>query len=100
MSTWCPRTIGKAVEEAGNLYAGREFLIVEDRRITYGELAQRVDRFSGGFRDIGIKPGDKVAVWLPNGIEWGVAVFSLAKIGAVFVPVNSRFTTEEAEYIL
>ena len=100
MSTWRLKTIGNAVEEAGSLYADREFLIIEDSRITYGEMAQQVDWFSGGLLGIGIKPGDKVAVWLPNGIEWVVAVFSLAKIGAVFVPVNNRFKTEEAEYIL
>lgn len=47
-----------------------------------------------------MKPGDHAAVWLPNGIEWVVAVFSLANLGAIFVPVNTRFKAEELEYIL
>ena len=65
-----------------------------------GQLAQRIKQFSRGLLAVGVKPGDKVAVWLPNGIEWVVAVFSLANIGAIFVPVNTRFKTEELEYIL
>ncbi len=48
----------------------------------------------------GIKRGDNVAVWLPNQIEWIVAWFGAAYIGAVQVPINSRYKQEEAGYIL
>jgi fatty-acyl-CoA synthase len=88
------------VEEAARLYSNREFLVVNDQRITYRQFLQRVKQFSRGLLAAGVKPGEKVAVWLPNGIEWVDAVFSLANIGAVFVPVNTRFKTEELEYIL
>lgn len=100
MSTWIPKSIGMAVEEAGQLYPKREFLVVHDQRITYAQFAQRIKQFSRGLLAAGVKEGDKVAVWLPNGIEWVDAVFSLANIGAIFVPVNTRFKTEELEYIL
>lgn len=100
MKTWMPKTIGKALDEAGKRYADREFLVVEDQRFTYGELVKKVEPFAKGLLAAGIKPGDKVALWLPNGIEWVVAMFSLAVIGAIFVPVNNRFKTEELEYIL
>ncbi len=100
MGTWIPISIGFAVEEAARLYSSREFLVVDDRRFTYGQFAHRVKQFSRGLLAAGVKPGDKVAVWLPNGIEWVDAVFSLANIGATFVPVNTRFKAEELEYIL
>lgn len=100
MGSWIPLSIGFAVEEAARLYSNREFLVVAQERVTYVGLAQRVKRFSRGLLAAGIKAGDKVAVWLPNGIEWVDAVFSLANIGAIFVPVNTRFRTEELEYIV
>ncbi|MDI6753562.1 MAG: AMP-binding protein [Thermodesulfobacteriota bacterium] len=100
MNTWIPKSIGMAVEEAGQLYPEWEFLVVHDQRITYQELSRRIKQFSRGLLAVGVKPGEKVAIWLPNGIEWVVAVFSLANIGAIFVPVNTRFKADELEYIL
>ncbi len=100
LGTWVPLSIGFAVEEAAHLYSNREFLVVNDQRITYREFARRIGEFSRGLLSVGVKPGDKVAVWLPNGVEWVVAVFSLANVGAIFVPVNTRFKSEELEYIL
>ncbi|HYB20256.1 MAG TPA: AMP-binding protein, partial [Thermodesulfobacteriota bacterium] len=100
MSSWIPISIGFGVEEASRLYSNQEFLVVEDRRFTYAQLAQRVKQFSRGLLAADVKPGDRVAVWLPNGIEWVDAVFSLANIGAIFVPINTRFKGEELEYIL
>jgi fatty-acyl-CoA synthase len=97
---WIPISIGFAVEEAARLYGDREFLVVDDQRMTYREFSQQVREFSRGLLAAGVKAGDHVAVWLPNGIEWVVAVFSLANLGAVFVPVNTRFKAEELEYIL
>jgi len=100
LGIWVPISIGFAVEEAARLYGGREFLVVDDLRLTYRELYRQVQEFSRGLLAAGVKPGDHAAVWLPNGIEWVVAVFSLANLGAVFVPVNTRFKAEELEYIL
>jgi fatty-acyl-CoA synthase len=100
LSTWIPASIGLAVEEAARLYGDREFLVVGDHRMTYRELSRQVRKFSRGLLAAGVNPGNHVAVWLPNGIEWVVAVFSLANLGAVFVPVNTRFKAEELGYIL
>jgi fatty-acyl-CoA synthase len=97
---WIPISIGFAEGEAARLYGDREFLVVDDQRMTYREFSRQVREFSRGLLAVGVKPGDHAAVWLPNGIEWVVAVFSLANIGAVFIPVNTRFKTEELDYIL
>jgi fatty-acyl-CoA synthase len=100
LNPWTPKSIGSAIDEAARLHPQREFLLVNDERITYLQFAQKVKQFSRGLLAVGVNPGNKVAIWLPNGIEWVVAVFSLANIGAIFVPVNTRFKTEELEYIL
>ena len=100
MNFWKEKTLGEAVRDAARVYGDREFLVVGDTRITYQQMADKIEQFSKGLLSVGVEPGDKVAIWLPNGIEWVVAIFSLANIGAIFVPVNTRFKADELEYIL
>jgi len=50
--------------------------------------------------ELGISKGDKVGLWMPNIPEWVVAYFAIARIGAVVVPMNTRYKTHEVEYIL
>ncbi len=49
---------------------------------------------------LGIARGDHVALWLNNRPEWLFFLFALAKIGAVQVPVNTRFRTNDLSYVL
>src|SRR5882672_6667934 len=49
---------------------------------------------------LGILPGDHVALWMPNRPEWLCTFFALAKIGAVVVPINTRFRTSDLAYVL
>ena len=60
----------------------------------------RVDAVAKGLLSLGIAPGDKVALWMVNRPEWIDAMFAIIKIGAVLVPVNTRFRTEDMAYIL
>jgi fatty-acyl-CoA synthase len=50
--------------------------------------------------DIGVEKGEHVAIWMPNGLEWVYCFFALTKIGACIIPLNTRFKTNEVEYIL
>ena len=56
------------------------------------QLWDRAARVSGGLREAGISPGDRVAIRLPNSIDWVLAFFGGLMAGAVVVPVNTRFT--------
>jgi acyl-CoA synthetase (AMP-forming)/AMP-acid ligase II len=69
-------------------------------RISYAELWDRSARVAGGLRDSGIRPGDRVAIRLPNSIDWVVAFIGGLMAGAVAVPVNTRFTEPEAAYVI
>src|SRR5580692_11008915 len=69
-------------------------------RVTYRELDDRVARAAGGLLALGIRKGDRIAVWLPNSIEWAVAFFAAARVGAVVVPINTGLSVAEAQYIL
>ncbi len=48
----------------------------------------------------GIEPGDRVAVWAPNSLEWIVAALGVTTAGGVLVPVNTRFRGAEAAFVL
>jgi long-chain acyl-CoA synthetase len=68
--------------------------------ITYGELWERSVRVAGGLRGAGVERGDRVAIRLPNGIDWVLAFFGAQLLGAVVVPINTRLTEEEVAYLL
>jgi acetyl-CoA synthetase len=64
-----------------------------DRR-TYGELRADVARFAAGLRAIGVRKGDRVAVFLPMGVECVVAVLALGALGAIYIPIFSGYGAE------
>jgi long-chain acyl-CoA synthetase len=68
--------------------------------LAYGELWERSARVAGGLRDLGVGRGDRVAIRMPNGIDWVLAFFGSQLLGAVVVPVNTRFTDEEVAYVV
>jgi fatty-acyl-CoA synthase len=75
-------------------------IVFKGTRVTYADLAARVDAFARGLIALGLGPGDHVVLWMPNSIEWNVASFAIARIGAVTVTANSRYKALELEYVL
>ena len=66
----------------------------------YGELWERSARVAGGLRSSGVQRGDRVAIRLGNGIDWVLAFFGAQLLGAVVVPINTRFTEDEVAYVV
>ena len=98
---WFPkRTIGSLVDERATRDGAREALVFEGRRWTFAELARDVDAVARGLIDLGIGPGDKVSLWMMNRPEWIYAALAVMRIGAVLVPINTRFRTDDAAYVL
>ena len=85
---------------AARRWGGREALSFRGRRHTFTELAAGVDRVARGLIALGVRPGDKVALWLLNRPEWIEIAFAVMKIGAVLVPINTRLRTEDVAYIV
>jgi hypothetical protein len=71
-----------------------------ERHLTYSELNEEVERFARGLMSTGIGKGDRVIVWMPNSIEWNIVFPALAKIGAITVPVSTRYRSYEMGYII
>ena len=75
--------------------ANKPALVFESRRISYGELNQRVNRLANGLLQMGLLKGDRVAVLLHNGPEFFEVYFACAKSGAIFVPINNLLKQKE-----
>lgn len=74
--------------------------IATGERLTYAALLQAVNRTAHGLRAAGVTHGMRVAVMLPNVPAMPVTWLALARIGAVMVPVNARYTGRELDYAL
>ena len=93
-------TLGSLPERAARRWGSREALTFRDQRRTFADIHARVDAVAKGLLELGIAPGDKVALWMVNRPEWIDAMFAVMKIGAVLVPVNTRFRTDDTAYVL
>jgi long-chain acyl-CoA synthetase len=78
----------------------RPAFVLGDRTLTYAELDEQSDRLAAFLVADGVRPGDRVAVFLPNSLEFALAFSAVLKAGAVHVPVNPMFRGEEVRYEL
>ena len=101
MGDWFPKqTLGSLPERAARRWGAREALYFKGRRWSFAELSRGVDRLARGLLALGVRPGEKVALWMVNRPEFIEAMFAVAKIGAILVPINTRLRTEDTAYIL
>jgi fatty-acyl-CoA synthase len=100
MAPWQAQTLGEVLERNAALHPQQEALVIGDSRMTYGGLAEAVGEFAQGLRALGIGRGDHVAVCMGNTVEWVVFFYAAASLGAVTVPVNTRFKADELAYCL
>jgi fatty-acyl-CoA synthase len=84
--------------ESGN--ADRAALYHGERTLTRGELALAARRAASFLHGLGIRRGDTVAVWLPDGAVWMQLFFAAAQLGALMIPVSTRFRLQEALHVV
>ncbi|MGW7188132.1 AMP-binding protein, partial [Streptomyces sp. NPDC054838] len=82
-------TIAGLVRDAAARYRDREAVADGRVRISYAQLGERVERAAAGCLAAGIEPGDRVAVWAPNSLDWIVSALGAVCAGAVLVPLNT-----------
>jgi len=84
----------------------RQIAVIDDapgrppRHYTYAELAESANRLSNALRVLGVRPGDRVAIVLPQRFETAVAYMAVMHIGAVAMPLSQLFGPEALEYRL
>ncbi len=93
-------TLGAMLDRAASRAPDREAIVCRAERVTYGQWKARADGLGRGLLALGLGPGDHVALWMANSVEWNIANLAVAKIGAVTVPCNTRYKASQLEYVL
>ncbi len=93
-----PQLLDRVAEEFPDQCAFRYTTLNYTR--TYSEFRDDVDTFARALISMGVKKGDKVAIWATNVPAWFITFWASIKVGAVLVTVNSAYKIHEAEYLL
>ncbi|KYQ82850.1 fatty acid--CoA ligase [Acinetobacter sp. NRRL B-65365] len=95
-------TIGEKFDQACVQYAEQEAIVSahQNRRLTYKALQDEVNAFACSLLKLGLKKGDRLAIWSPNCVEWTVTQFAASKTGIILVNLNTAYKSHELEYVL
>lgn len=94
------RTIGRLLADKASRVGDRTWLIFGGQRYSYADAHDLSSRYANGFRDLGVRKGDHVAVMLPNCPEFIWTIWGLGKLGAVTVPLNTAARGELLRYFI
>ncbi|PWA12808.1 o-succinylbenzoate--CoA ligase [Pueribacillus theae] len=92
--------IGSWLVKHSDRFSDKTALVFKDKRFSYREFNERVNRLANGLLKLGVCKGDRVDGLLFNSHEMLESMFACAKIGAIFVPINFRLSIDEVEYII
>ena len=95
-----PKVIGEVLRLRAREHGDQAYLRSGDEEVTYGEIDARSDRVAAGLTELGVKPGDRVAIISSNRMEMLELFFAVAKMGAVQVPLNAFLKGEFLSYQL
>ncbi|SPP98190.1 class I adenylate-forming enzyme family protein [Bradyrhizobium vignae] len=95
-------TLGQLVSMQARAHGSKIAIDLFERgeRATYAEMDQLSNKCARALRAFGVRKGDRIGVMLANRIEFPILWFAFAKLGAVIVPVNIRYTPREVEHVL
>jgi fatty-acyl-CoA synthase len=93
-------SIGDIILRASKRYPGKIAVKSDKKKFTYSELNSLVNKLANAFLKLGIAPNDKVVLLFDNSHLYPITFFALAKIGAVSVPVNTRFIGKEISFVV
>lgn len=95
--SWTARTLGKVLEQQAS---DAEALVTQHARFTYKQLFEKAKAAAGGMQALGLKRGDRVGILMGNDEKWLALFYGAALVGAVSVPVNTRFKAAEIDFCL
>jgi fatty-acyl-CoA synthase len=78
----------------------RTAIVFEGKYYTFGQLQERVNRLAGALAKLGVKKGDRVALLQVNCNECVETCFAVAKLGAIYLPLNFRAKEDEQEFMI
>ncbi len=93
-------TLPAVLDEVARQYPDHTALIFQNRKMTYREYNEAVNRFAAALQDLGVKKGDRVAVHLPNCPQFPIAYYAILRVGGIVVPCNPIYTAREMTHQL
>ena len=100
MTEWQAQALGDALARNAELAPNDDALVIAGRRLNWDEVWRGAQEVARGLRALGVQRGDHVAVCMGNSVEWVLCFYGTALLGAVTVPINTRFKTDELAYCL
>ncbi|HEY4460568.1 MAG TPA: AMP-binding protein [Pseudonocardiaceae bacterium] len=94
------QSFGSQLAASARRYADRVAIQLDDVRLTYAQLDQRVTRLARALAERGIGRGDRLAVLMRNRLETVEAYYAGLRLGAIVVPINFRLVPAEVQYLL
>lgn len=98
--TSVPQTTPAVLDRIARELPEHEALVTAGKTLTFAALRAEVRQAAAALIDLGVTPGDRVAIWSPNTWHWVVACLAAHYAGGVVVPLNTRYTASEAADIL
>jgi len=89
--------IHEILEDTANRFPNRKAFLYP-KEITFQQFKKMVDIFATALKNLGVKKGDRIALYSPNSIEWEISFYGLEKAGGILVPMNPQFKKSEVEY--
>lgn len=93
-------TLSDRVAQLAQTHASEIALIEPGRQINYADLDRQSKQISALLHERGIRAGDRVALWLPNTLEWVTSFLACSRLGAIALLVNTRFRSHEIEDLI
>ena len=89
------------VETSAQRYPNKPAIIYYGTRITYRDLWENILLFSSFlYNKLNVKKGDRIAIFMPNSVQWIIAYFGIIRANAILVPINPLIAEDELNYIL
>ncbi|MEI7443920.1 MAG: AMP-binding protein [Burkholderiales bacterium] len=95
-------TVPQLLDRACERWGARDAAVFceSGERLSWHDLKRRSDEVAAALLALGIRRGNRVGIWAPNRVEWLLAQFGTARIGAILVNINPAYRTSELEYAL
>ncbi|XP_058818358.1 medium-chain acyl-CoA ligase ACSF2, mitochondrial isoform X2 [Topomyia yanbarensis] len=96
------RNVGQHLRLAAEKYPNNEAIVSchENKRLTFSEVLEKVDRIAASFYQLGLQKGDRVGIWAPNGTQFYLSTLAAARAGMISVAINPAYQVPEIEYAL
>ena len=95
-------TIGNKFDAIASKYSEREAIVSvhQNIRLTYNELAKKVNTLAKALISSNFKKGDRIGIWSSNNVEWLITQYAAAKAGVILVTINPAYRSHELDYVL